>query len=147
MSDTLRKKMQRMKDAGYSAKEIGEVMGLRESTIRGLVDFEDISEEEVIWYPGVYVGRRWDYAQKISDISVDAAIALVRRRAKEDGEWCIKNWPEQDEAQMRRWMEYVSDENHIMPCISLIGDSDREKTTTVDWVCRRLANHSKLILR
>jgi len=109
-----------------------------------------IVEEEVIWYPGIYGGRRIDtsYTQTIADVSLAELTELVQKRAQEDGQWSIDNGLVGDnEDKMRRAMEFVSNPMNIQQCVSHILKEEAETERTVDWVCRDLANASKMMVR
>lgn len=99
-----------------------------------------IQEYETIWFPGIYGGRKGVYAKYASDIPREELVELVQKRAKEDGEWTIENgFVGNNEATMRKMMAWVSDEKNIIQCYEANLDS------TVDWLCRDLANASKWI--
>lgn len=100
-----------------------------------------IQDHETIWFPGIYGGRSTEeYTQTAGSISVEQLIELVQKRAEEDGNWCIDNgFVGDNEDAMRKMMEFVSDEKHILQCLKY-GDN---ATETVDWICRDLANASK----
>jgi hypothetical protein len=102
---------------------------------------DEIREEEIIWFPGIYGGRTTpEYLQKAGDISQDELIALVQRRAQEDGEWAIENGHVgQNEDIMRKMMEWVSRPKNILQCV------EENMNETVDWICRDLANGSKWV--
>lgn len=98
----------------------------------------EITEEQNIWFPGIYGGREGDYAKLVADIPEDHVVELVQQRAKEDGEWAIKtDRVGDDEDKMRKMMAWVSDEKNIRQCLKANPDE------TVDWVCRDLANATK----
>jgi DNA-binding Lrp family transcriptional regulator len=102
----------------------------------------DIQEQETMWYPGIYGGRKGDYSRPASEFSQEDLIALVQQRAQEDGEWSIENGRVGDnEDVMRKMMEWVSRPENIIQCYRASGDPD----VTVDWVCRDLANASKWV--
>lgn len=108
-----------------------------------------ITAEEVIWHPeldSLYNGRQdVIYLQIAMYMNFDKLIELVQARAKEDGEWAIENNLVGDnEDRMRRMMEWVSDETHIRQCVEHLHKNGRDDTATVDWVCRELANASKM---
>jgi hypothetical protein len=103
-----------------------------------------ITEEQTIWFPGVYDGREGDYAKKVVDVSLLELTNLVKKRAEEDGEWTIANGHVGDnEAKMRKMMEWVSRDINIQQCVAHILKNGEEYDRTVDWVCRDLANASK----
>lgn len=109
----------------------------------------DYKAESNIWNPGVYEPRTdGDYARTISDISLDEITELVQQRAKTDGEWTIENGlVGNNEILMRRMMEFVADPKNIQQCTAYIYAEDTEYERTVDWVCRELANASKIMIR
>lgn len=100
----------------------------------------EITEDQVIWFPGIYNGRQGDYAKFVADVPEGQVVELVQQRAKEDGEWAIENnhvggRPEL----MRKMIAWVSDETNIRQCLKANPDE------TVDWICRELANATKAI--
>lgn len=101
----------------------------------------DIKPEETIWYPGIYVGLDdSSYQQIASKIPSGTLISLVQNRAKADGEWAINNdFFGDSEDVMRKMMEWVSRTDNIMQCV------EANPNETVDWVCRELAEASKVI--
>lgn len=105
-----------------------------------------IVEQETIWYPGIYDGRTdRDYTKLVADISLVALTELVQKRAQEDGQWTIDNgFVGDNESNMRQMMDFVSNENNIQQCVEHILRKGLEGVRTVDWVCRDLANASKL---
>lgn len=99
-----------------------------------------ITEDQTIWYPGIYNGRKGDYEDAANSIPQERLIELVQRRAKEDGEWAIENgFVGNNEDKMRWMMAWVSNPVNITQC------AEANPTETVDWVCRDLANASKWI--
>jgi len=108
-----------------------------------------ITEDQTIWFPGVYNGRQGDYAQLVSDVSLNELTELVQKRAQEDGEWAIANGHvgenNENEDTMRKMMAWVSDSVNIQQCVGHILKNKADTTTTVDWVCRDLANGSKWV--
>ena len=107
---------------------------------------QNITKEQTIWYPGIYSGRKGDYAHKIAHVTLDELITLVEQRAKEDGEWTIENGLVGDnEDKMRRMMEWVMRSENIEQCVAHIYGNKMEHEYTVDWVCRDLANASKWV--
>jgi hypothetical protein len=81
----------------------------------------------------------------VADVTTEALIELVQKRAKEDGEWAIENGfvgpNNENEPLMREMMKWVSDPKNITQC------ADANPDETVDWVCRDLANASKWLAR
>src|SRR4051812_1850648 len=109
-----------------------------------------ITEEQTIWYPGIYGGRTdAEYRQPISVLihdDMDCLIELVQKRAQEDGQWAIDNGHVgNNEANMRKMMAFVSDPKNIVQCVAHIRREGAENERSVDWVCRELANASKHI--
>lgn len=104
-----------------------------------------ITEEQTIWYPGIYGGRTdGEYTKLVADVSLAELTDLVQKRAQEDGEWAIaKGFVGDHEDNMRRMMEFVSDEKNIQQCVGHILKEEMEGKRTVDFVCRDLANASK----
>lgn len=102
-----------------------------------------ITNEQTIWFPGIYHGREGDYAKSVKTVSRERLVELVQQRAKEDGEWSIENGyvgdNNENEPLMRKMMEWVSRPENIIQC------ADANPDETVDWVCRDLANASKWI--
>lgn len=99
-----------------------------------------ITEDQIIWFSGIYNGREGDYAKKVSELELAQVNFLVRQRAKEDGEWAIENGHVGDnEDVMRKMMAWVSDPINIRQCVKANPDE------TVDWVCRDLTNAAKWI--
>lgn len=107
------------------------------------------TEAELIWYPGIYDGRTdGGYGQFVADISLDEIVKLVQKRATEDGEWAIANgFVGDNEDKMRRMMEFVSDRTNIQQCTAWIYKDGEEYDRTIDFVCRDLANASKMMVR
>lgn len=112
-----------------------------------------ITEEQTIWYPGIYHGRTdGDYAKTVDEfinvLGMDSLIELVQQRARDDGEWAIENGHVGDnEDKMRRFMAFVSDEKNIRQCVAHIQKEEMSLERTADWVCRDLANASKWMIR
>lgn len=104
-----------------------------------------ITEEQTIWFPGIYSGRSdGEYTKLVADVSLDELIELVQRRAQEDGQWTIDNgFVGKNEDNMRKMMAFVSDEKNIRQCVGYILEEEQESKRTVDYVCRDLANASK----
>ena len=101
-----------------------------------------ITEDQTIWFPGIYNGREGDYAEIVDTLPRERVVELVQTRAKEDGEWAIDNgFVGDNEDKMRTMMAFVSDETNILQCIDY-GNNSHE---TVDWICRDLANASKWV--
>jgi hypothetical protein len=99
-----------------------------------------IENHQTIWFPGIYHGREGDYAKPASKFSEEEVVALVQKRADEDGNFAIDNGFVGDNAEaMRKMMEWVSREDNIRQCL-LANPGE-----TVDWICRDLANASKWI--
>lgn len=105
-----------------------------------------IIEEETIWFPGPYKGRPdGGFEKLVSDSSLPEIIEFVQTRAKEDGKWTIENNLVGDnEDRMRRMMAWVSRETNIKQCVEHIRAAEEDEIRTVDWVCRELANASKM---
>lgn len=98
----------------------------------------EIIEEQNIWFPGIYSGREGDYAKIASSLTAPEVVALVQKRAEEDGEWSIETDRVGDnEDKMRKMMKWVSDPRNIKQCVNA------NPNETVDWICRDLANGSK----
>ncbi len=105
-----------------------------------------MTEEMTIWFPGIYSGREGAYTKKVADISLVGITELVQQRAQEDGEWAIDTDHVGDnEDCMREMMAWVSDPINIQQCVGHILKHGEEYERTIDWVCRDLANASKLI--
>jgi hypothetical protein len=106
----------------------------------------NVTEEQTIWYPGIYGGRQGDYAKKVAECDIDEIVRLVQIRAQEDGQWAIDNDHVGDnEDNMRRMMKFVADGKNIKQCVEHIYKEGVEQERTVDFVCRDLANASKYI--
>lgn len=101
----------------------------------------ELTEDQIIWHPGIYHGREGAYSQVACNVPQEDLIELVRKRAQEDGEWAIVNGhvgPHNENASlMRRMMEWVADPENIVQCF------EANPEETVDWICRDLANGSK----
>lgn len=106
-----------------------------------------ITEEQTIWFPGIYVGRTTtEWVQQVMDITLEVLTERVQRRAREDGEWAITNgFVGDNEANMRQMMAWVSDEKNIEQIFTRITEGHEPSDTTVDWVCRDLANGSRWV--
>jgi hypothetical protein len=107
--------------------------------------------EKNIWFPGVfeeYEGRTDGlYANSIAEIPELGLIQLVQTRAKEDCEWVIANdHAVGNEDKMRRLMDFVSDEKNILQAMNHVYKENMQKERTVDWLCRELANASKVMV-
>jgi hypothetical protein len=100
-----------------------------------------ISEEQTIWYPGIYRGLEGDYATTLIEVKDDDLVRLVQERAAIDGEWTIENWivGDNNEYLMRKMMAWVSDPKNIHQC----AEANLVMNPTIDWICRELANASK----
>lgn len=112
----------------------------------------DVQEHETIWYPDIYGGRTTDeYTQIAAYLPFEELVRLVQKRAEEDGEFCIANGfvgpNNESEPKMRRMMEFVSKETNIRQCLDHIHREGLEHERTVDFVCRDLANASKVMIR
>lgn len=105
----------------------------------------NITEEQTIWYPGIYAGRtEEEFLLHVSQVSVETIVDVVQKRAEKDGEWTIANGRVGDnEDKMRRMMAWVSDERNIRQCVNHIYTEKQERQRTLDWVCREMANASK----
>jgi hypothetical protein len=106
----------------------------------------------LIWFPGIYHGRSdGQYGLKATDVPIDEIIELVQQRAQDDGEWSIDNGfvgpNNESEPKMRRMMAFVADEKNIRQCVEHIRAGNSPENATVDWVCRDLANASKVMVR
>jgi hypothetical protein len=111
-----------------------------------------IQDFETIWFPGIYHGRNTDeYTQLAAPLPMPELIALVAKRAHEDGEWAIANGlvgeNNRNEPKMRRMMDFVADAKNIQQCVEHILAEERDLEATVDWVCRDLANASRMLVR
>lgn len=106
----------------------------------------NLTQEQTIWYPGIYDGRQGDYAKIVAEVPEKELIQLVQTRAQEDGEWAIENdFVGDNENVMRKMMEWVSNPENIRQCVEHVHKEEMENVRTVDWVCRDLANASKWI--
>jgi hypothetical protein len=47
---------------------------------------------------------------------------------------------------MRRLMDFVSDEKNILQAMNHVYKENMQKERTVDWLCRELANASKVMV-
>lgn len=147
--EDLKKRIERakqIKKAGYSNEEISDALGISKSHVLILLTpTPEITEKQTIWYPAPdYVGRTdLDYAQPVLGTSLDTTVSLVQKRAQEDGEWIIAQGLVGDhEVNMRRMMEFVSNSTNIAQCVGHVS-KNRQNETTVDWVCRELAQAAK----
>lgn len=105
-----------------------------------------LTEDQTIWFPGIYNGREGDYAKTLSEVTQVELLNLVQQRAQEDGEWAIDNgFVGDDEDKMRKMMAWVSDLDNINQCVDHINKEGLLDQRTVDFVCRDLANASKWI--
>lgn len=106
-----------------------------------------ITQEQTIWFPGIYAGRSdGQYTKLVADVSLAELTELVQKRAEEDGMWAINNgFVGDNEANMREMMAFVSKEENIHQCVEHILKDGAEEKRTVDWVCRDLANASKYV--
>ena len=107
----------------------------------------EIDDSNIIWFPGVYHGNLdEEYQQEALYLPIEQVIELVQKRAKHDGEWCIANGrvgkDNANEPKMRSMMEFVSDEKHIRQAVEYIQNGNAPSDSTVDYVCRDLANAS-----
>lgn len=107
-----------------------------------------ITEEQTIWFPGIYPGRSEpEWTQFVSEVEIDDIIERVQRRAKEDGEWAIANGfvgpNNESEPKMRRMMAWVSNKTNIRQCVDYLYRNNEDTIRSVDFVCRDLANGSK----
>lgn len=109
----------------------------------------NITEDQVLWFPGVYHGRFDEqYGRTVAMVENRELIRIVQARAQEDGEWAIENHLVGDnEDKMRRMMAFVSDEKNILQALSHIYAEDTQMERTVDWLCRELGNASKVMIR
>lgn len=151
---------------GYSNAEIASKLEIPESAVRMLLDGRQIQDHETIWFPGIYNGRDYKpWTRAVNTMSDDRLIALVQKRAKEDGEWAIKNgFVGNNEDKMRQMMAWVSDETNIRQCVAHLCDEETKRMVqhevmadpddedfdefeprTVDYICRDLANASKWV--
>ena len=130
----------RLKGQGRSNAEIA---------VRTILDPPLITEDQTIWFPGIYSGRQGAYAQKVADVSLVDLVKLVQKRAQQDGEWAIANGHvgenNENEPTMRKMMAWVSDPVNIEQCVGHILKEKMETERTVDFVCRDLANGSKYV--
>lgn len=105
-----------------------------------------ITQDQTIWFPGIYNGREGVYDKRIADVSLVELVELVQKRAKEDGEWAIENgFVGDNEDKMRKMMKWVSNPENIEQCVGHILGAGMEHERTVDFVCRDLANASKWV--
>ncbi len=103
-----------------------------------------ITQEQTIWFPNIYSGRKGVYAKTISEMPLVELMDLVQKRANEDGEWTIDNgFVGNNEDKMRKMITWVSDPENIHMCVDAIREEQLEHVRTVDYVCRELANGSK----
>lgn len=148
----IRRQAAELHSQGKSNKEIADILGIPENNVRTLSPDPEIKDYETIWFPQIYGGRQYGpWTKAATRISFDHLVALVQKRAKEDGEWAIANGHVGDnEDKMRRMMAFVSNETNIRQCLDHIVKEEDENThnedyeqRTVDYVCRDLANASK----
>lgn len=154
-----RKAVERLRQGGKSIAEISDLLGMREHRVREIIiDLEGpkdiLEEQETIWFPGIYDGRQYEpWTTPIGYFSDNRIIALVQKRARQDGAWAIQNdFVGNNEDKMHKMMAWVGDERNICQCVEAlrkeevqareIGNEDYEPRT-VDFVCRDLANGSK----
>jgi hypothetical protein len=105
-----------------------------------------ITEDQTIWYPGIYNGQEGVYATLIDALDVEEIILIVQKRAQEDGEWAITNGHVGDnEDKMRKMMAWVSNPDNIKQCVEAALKDYPPRTKTVDFICRDLANGSKWV--
>lgn len=149
----LRQTAAKLADESKSNQEIAEVLDVSEETAEKLLTNsatlppgfdmfikEVPTEDQTIWFPGIYTGRQGVYARKTSEFSLDEIVKLVQMRAQEDGEWAIKNgFVGNNEDKMRKMMAWVSNEDNIRQCL------EANPHETIDWICRDLANGSKWV--
>lgn len=114
----------------------------------------DISDENIIWTPGIYHGRQEEpWTSTIANLIFDRdkIIELVQQRANEDGEWCINNGrvgkDNVGEPRMRFMMDFVANTKHITQALEHILNRGEEEERTLDYLCRDLANASAWALR
>jgi hypothetical protein len=143
----LREKAQQLEEQGKTNEEIAQALGIPVANVRNLVNKPELEEHETMWFPGIYGGRQYSPWTKIAThINFDHLVALVQKRAKQDGEWAIENGHVGDnEDIMRKMMDWVSEEKHIRQCVDHIHAEGKDDERTVDWVCRDLANGSKWV--
>jgi hypothetical protein len=104
----------------------------------------EITEDTIIWFPGIYKGREEDYAKTVGEFLDSQVIELVGRRVQEDGEWAIANGHVGDnELKMRQMMAWAGDPVNIKQALEHIRKEENAHIRTVDWLCRDLANASK----
>lgn len=108
-----------------------------------------ITEHETIWFPLEYRGRDTpEYTQLVKDTPIEEIIKIVQKRAETDGEWAISaglvGENNKNETKMRRMMAWVSNETNIRQCVAWILEHEANADRTVDYVCRDLANGSKM---
>lgn len=138
-----------MKDQGYSNAAIASDLGVHESSVRQALEGPDkITARTNIWFPGPdYVGREEDYAKTVGELPDSNTVALVQKRAQEDGEWAIENGLVANHMKfMRKMMDWVADSTNITQCLEHLYKDEEAHIRTVDWVCRDLANASKAIV-
>lgn len=99
---------------------------------------------ENIFFPGVYHGRDDKvYTQRAVDMPFELLVKLVRERAEEDGEWTIEhNLVGNNPDKMRRMMAFVANPKHIDQARNAILNGASPPDSTVDFLCRDLANAS-----
>jgi hypothetical protein len=109
-----------------------------------------LMEEQLIWFPDdrIYSPRGMEYSKLVTDATLDEIVDLVRKRAEEDGQYCIDHHlVGGHDDKMRRWMAFVSERKNIQQCTAHIYRESMENERTIDWVCRDLANASKVMVR
>lgn len=110
-----------------------------------------ITENQIIWFPGMYTGRMdSEYNSTVSEFLDDweTVIQRVQKRAEEDGEWAIANeFVGNHEEKMRRMMAFVTDETNIRQALAHVFTEGKATERTIDWLCRDLANASKYMIR
>ena len=104
-----------------------------------------ITEEQLIWYPGIYGGRQEpEWTELVTNLDLETVTERVQRRAQEDGEWAIEHgFVGDNEDKMRRMMAWVSLETNIEQAYEYVREREPEMERTVDYLCRDLANGSK----
>lgn len=129
---------------GQSIAEIAAEQEISEDSIRRALG-ENIVEERIMWFPGMYEGRKGVYAKSPHDLLRPVFIKLVQQRAQEDGEWAIENGlTGQNDELMRKMMAWVSRPDVIKQCVNA---NLSKEDITIDWVCRELALASQRIAR
>lgn len=105
----------------------------------------EINDNNNCFTHAIYHGRdEEEYTRLVRDTPVEEIVASVQKRAEEDGQWCIDNdRVGNNEAKMRKMMEWVANETNIRQCVAWIMDKEPASDRTVDFVCRDLSNASK----